>query len=202
MLKTTRVLMPVLVSLGLAACSGSESSSKPPYVEDFSVRVEEEDFKTWDAVANFSFYRDGGVGVDVSFQVGQEPVRTSLVLWPTIEQVRERRFDLELLAGALAEGSGGWFVVDGALISGGMVSVTIEPRGRISGETHGTTPHMAFSGNYGLGCSVPPGSLGKSETDVPVPVAWDGNARSLSLMGDTELASAECAELRRMLQLP
>jgi hypothetical protein len=200
--KTSRVLMPVLVSLGFAACSGSEYAVDAPYVEDFSVRLDEEELKTWDAIANFYFYRDGGVGVDLAFQVGQEPVRTSLVLEPGIEQVRERSFDVELLAGSLGEGSGGWFYVDGALISGGSVSVTIEPGGRISGETQGTTPHMTFSGNYGFGCSVPPASLGKSETDVPVPVAWDGNPRSLSLMGDAELASAECDELRRVLQFP
>jgi hypothetical protein len=202
MLKMSRALVPVLVSLGLAACSGSEYAVDPPSVEDFSVRLDEEELKTWDAVASFYFYRDGGVGVDLAFQVGQEPVRTSLVLSPSIEQVRERSFDVELLAGSLVEGSGGWFFVDGALISDGTVSVTIEPGGRISGETRGTTPHMTFSGNYGFGCSVPPGSLGKSEADVPVPVAWDGNPRSLSLMGDSELASAECDELRRMLHFP
>jgi hypothetical protein len=193
--------MPVLVSLGLAACSGSEYAVDPPSVEDFSVRLDEEELKTWDAIAHFSFYRDGGVGVDLAFQVGQEPVRTSLVLAPSIEQVRERSFDVELLAGAFVEGGADWFV-DGVLIGDGTVSVTIEPGGRISGETQGTTPHMTFSGNYGFGCSVPPGSLGKSEADVPVPVAWDGNPRSLSLMGDAELASAECDELRRALQFP
>ncbi len=77
------------------------------------------------------------------------------MLWPTFEQVRKRSFDVELLAGALVEGGADWFL--GALISGGIVSVTVEPGGSILGETRGTAPHMTFSGNYGLGCYVPPG---------------------------------------------
>jgi hypothetical protein len=67
MLRTSRVLMTVLMSLGLAACSGSEPAVDPPYVEDFSVRLDEEELKTWDAIAKFSFYRDSGVGVGHGF---------------------------------------------------------------------------------------------------------------------------------------
>jgi hypothetical protein len=189
----------LLIGVFVSACSGSETISHPGAVESFSVRLGDEELKAWDAIVDFAFYRDGEQAATLSFRVGEEPARTSLSLWPSFEQFRQRAFTIDLIEGPPAEGEGSWWV-DGERMTGGVVSATIAPRGVVFGNTQGTALELSFSGNYVLGCSVPPGSLGKREDAVPVPVPWDGDPRSLSLMWDQDFASAECGEVRRVLE--
>ncbi|MEO8183445.1 MAG: hypothetical protein ABI895_31815 [Deltaproteobacteria bacterium] len=195
-MKSVHVLIAWAASVVGVACTDSEFAREPEYVDQFSVRIADEDLTAAIALVNLNFYRDGRVAVDLSFEAVREPARTSLVLQPSIEQLSQGTFEAELVDGPLLEGRGNWFV-DGEAVSNGIVRVSVQARGSLSGSTIGTTPEMEFSGKYALSCAVPPASLGRSEDSVPVPVGWDGNSRSLSLVVDEELSSRECDDASR-----
>jgi hypothetical protein len=197
-MKFREVAIAVTASCVGFACSGSDLPEELEYVDQFSVRLADEDLTTYRAIVNLSFFRDGGGTADLSFQVGETPVRTSLVLQPSLDQMRQRTFEVTLLNGSLVEGAGNWFV-DGEFIGDGVVTVSLEDGGSLSGRSIDTTPEMEFSGKYTLGCFVPPSSLGRGEDSVPIPAQWDGNPRSLSLLGDSNLLSRECDEASRAL---
>lgn len=171
--------------------------SDRPQLAEFVVHLDGNAMATQSAQLRLQFYSDGSSDAELSFEVANEDDVTSVVLKPLLEQLSSRDFQVEITNGTLRPGSAN-VLIAGEWMERGLIHVTIEPGGTISGSTSGLEQELSFEGKAVIHCMVP---ASQSSSDASVPVSSTDSAGEV-LWLDATFATDTCREAKDSVGLP
>lgn len=154
------------------------------------VHVNGEAIPTGPALLTVHLHSDGSSLAELSFEAGTEDELTSVVLLPSVEELRAGDFQTPVTRGALTPGSAN-VIVGGQWMERGLIRITIEAGGAISGSTSGVEPELSFDGKAVLHCMVP-----ASQSDGESVPAPSSDAAGEVLWLDSEFTTQACRDAR------